>query len=95
MKFIPHDYQRYCTEYIKTHPVAALFLDMGLGKTVITLTAIQDLMLNTFEVNKVLIIAPLRVARDTWPAEIEKWDHLKNLDISIVVGDVKTPITRP
>ena len=47
-------------------------------------------MLNTFEVNKVLIIAPLRVARDTWPAEIEKWDHLKNLDISIVVGDVKT-----
>ena len=57
-----------------------------------TLTAIQDLMLNTFEVNKVLIIAPLRVARDTWPAEIEKWDHLKNLDISIVVGDVKTRI---
>ena len=49
-------------------------------------------MLNTFEVNKVLIIAPLRVARDTWPAEIEKWDHLKNLDISIVVGDVKTRI---
>lgn len=44
-------------------------------------------MLNTFEVNKVLIIAPLRVARDTWPAEIEKWDHLKNLDISIVVGE--------
>ena len=49
-------------------------------------------MLNTFEVNKVLIIAPLRVARDTWPAEIEKWDHLKNLDISIIVGDVKTRI---
>ena len=92
MKFIPHDYQKYCTEYIKTHPVVALFLDMGLGKTVITLTAIQDLMLDTFEVNKVLIIAPLRVARDTWPAEIEKWDHLKNLDISIVVGDVKTRI---
>ena len=49
-------------------------------------------MLNTFEVNKVLIIAPLRVARDTWPAEIEKWDHLKNLDISLIVGDVKTRI---
>ena len=77
MKFVPHEYQRYCTEYIKTHPVAALFLDMGLGKTVITLSAIEDLMLNTFEVNKVLIIAPLRVARDTWTAEIEKWDHLK------------------
>ena len=49
-------------------------------------------MLNTFEINKVLIIAPLRVARDTWPAEIEKWDHLKNLDVSIIVGDVKTRI---
>ena len=65
---------------------------MGLGKTVITLSAIEDLMLNTFEVNKVLIIAPLRVARDTWTAEIEKWDHLKYLDISIIVGDVKTRI---
>lgn len=77
MRFVPYEYQRYCTEYIKTHPIAALFLDMGLGKTVITLSAIKDLMLETFEVSKVLIIAPLRVARDTWPAEIEKWDHLK------------------
>ena len=90
MRFVPHEYQRYCTEYIKTHPIAALFLDMGLGKTVITLSAIKDLMLETFEVSKVLIIAPLRVARDTWPAEIEKWDHLKGLDISVIVGDVKT-----
>ena len=92
MRFVPHEYQRYCTEYIKTHPIAALFLDMGLGKTVITLSAIKDLMLETFEVSKVLIIAPLRVARDTWPAEIEKWDHLKELDISVIVGDVKTRI---
>ena len=92
MRFVPYEYQRYCTEYIKTHPIAALFLDMGLGKTVITLSAIKDLMLETFEVNKVLIIAPLRVARDTWPAEIEKWDHLKGLDISVIVGDVKTRI---
>ena len=92
MKFVPHEYQRHCTEYIKTHPIAALFLDMGLGKTVITLSAIEDLMLNTFEVNKVLIIAPLRVARDTWTAEIEKWDHLKYLDISVIVGDAKTRI---
>ena len=92
MKFFPHDYQSYCTEYIKTHPVAALFLDMGLGlgKTVITLTAIKVLMLETFEVSKVLIFAPLRVARDTWPAEIEKWDHLQGLDISVIVGDTKT-----
>ena len=92
MKYIPHDYQNYCTEYIKSHPIAALFLDMGLGKTVITLSAIKDLMLDTFEVSKVLIIAPLRVARDTWPAEIGKWDHLKGLDISVIVGDVKTRI---
>ena len=69
MKFKPHDYQRYCISYIKTHPVAALFLDMGLGKTAITLTALRDLMLDDLIVAKVLVIAPLRVARDTWPAE--------------------------
>ena len=90
MEFKPHNYQEYCIEYIKTHPVAALFLDMGLGKTVITLTAIADMMLNTMEVSKVLVIAPLRVARDTWPAELEKWDHLSYLDASVVVGDLKT-----
>ncbi len=89
MKYIPHDYQNFCTDYIKTHPVAALFLDMGLGKTVITLTAINDLMLDSLKVSKVLVIAPLRVARDTWPAELEKWDHLKFLDASVIVGDVK------
>ena len=71
MIFKPHDYQSYCIEYIKTHPIAALLLDMGLGKTAITLTAIRDLMLDTCEVNKVLVIAPLRVARDTWPTEVE------------------------
>lgn len=92
MVFKPHDYQAYCIEYIKEHPIAALFLDMGLGKTAITLTAIKDLMLNSFEVNKVLIVAPLRVARDTWPAEIQKWDHLKELDISVIVGDLRTRI---
>lgn len=92
MKFVPHEYQSYCAEYIKTHPIAALFLDMGLGKTIITLTAINDLMLNSFEVSKVLIIAPLRVARDTWPSEVEKWDHLTHLTISVIVGDQKTRI---
>ena len=89
MKFVPHDYQSYCVDYIKTHPVSALFLDMGLGKTVTTLTALKDLMLDELAVSKVLVIAPLRVARDTWPAEIEKWDHLKDLDVSIIVGDAK------
>lgn len=92
MEFKPHDYQEYCTQYIKDHAVAALLLDMGLGKTVITLTAINDLALDSFEVSKVLIVAPLRVARDTWPAEIEKWDHLQNLTVSVMVGDVKARI---
>ena len=86
MKYSPHDYQRYAAEFITTHPIAALLLDMGLGKTIITLTAINDLLFDSFEVHKVLVVAPLRVARDTWSAEIEKWEHLKNLRYSVVVG---------
>ena len=88
MKFLPHDYQKYAIEYIKSHPITALFLDMGLGKTVTTLTAIRDLMYDTFEVRRVLVVAPLRVARDTWPEEIRKWNHLKDLTCSVVVGTV-------
>ena len=88
MKFVPHDYQKYAVEYIKSHPVTALFLDMGLGKTVTTLTAIRDLMYDTFEVRRVLVVAPLRVAMDTWPEEIRKWDHLKDLTCSVVMGTV-------
>ena len=88
MKFLPHDYQKYAVEYIESHPVTALFLDMGLGKTVTALTAIRDLMYDTFEVRRVLVVAPLRVARDTWPEEIRKWDHLKDLTCSVVVGNV-------
>lgn len=86
MKYKPHEYQAYATEYILNHPIAAVLLDMGLGKSVITLTAIFDLTLDSFLVRKVLVIAPLRVARDTWPAEIEKWDHLKGLKYTVVVG---------
>lgn len=89
MRYNPHDYQRYAIEYIKSHPLAAVMLDMGLGKTSITLTAINDLLFDSFEVSKVLIIAPLRVARDTWNAEIQKWDHLKSLTYSVAVGSVK------
>ena len=89
MKYVPHAYQAFCINYIKTHPVSALFLDMGLGKTVITLTAIKDLMLDELLVTKTLVIAPLRVARDTWPAETRKWDHLNDLDISVIVGDLR------
>lgn len=86
MKYNPHDYQRYAAEFIIAHPVAALLLDMGLGKTSITLTAINDLLFDSFEIHKVLVVAPLRVARDTWSAEIEKWEHFKNLRYSVVVG---------
>lgn len=88
MKFMPHDYQKYAIEYIKSHPITALFLDMGLGKTVTTLTAICDLMYDAFEVKRVLVVAPLRVARDTWPYELRKWNHLKELTCSVVVGTV-------
>lgn len=86
MQYNPHEYQTYATNFILEHPVAAVLLEMGLGKSVITLTAIYELMLNRFEVEKVLVIAPLRVARDTWPAEIEKWEHLKGLTYSVSIG---------
>ena len=86
MKYRPHEYQRYATEYIETHPIAAVLLDMGLGKTSITLTALNDLLFDRFEIHKVIVIAPLRVARDTWPAEIEKWEHLSSLVYSVAVG---------
>ena len=79
MKYNSHDYQTYATNFVLEHPVAAVFLDCGMGKSVISLTAIYELMFNSFDVRKVLVIAPLRVARDTWPAEIEKWAHLTGL----------------
>lgn len=86
MKYNPHNYQKYAIEFIKEHPVAAILLDMGMGKTSLTLTAIYELMYDSFEISKVLIIAPLRVARNTWSDEMKKWDHLNGLKYSIVVG---------
>lgn len=86
MKYEPHDYQKYAIRYIEDHPFAAVLLDMGLGKTSITLSAIADLLFDSFEVHKVLVIAPLRVARDTWSAEIQKWDQLNGLIYSVAVG---------
>ena len=86
MIYRPHDYQTYATRFIEEHPVAALILGMGLGKSVITLTAIEHLMHDSFEVRKVLVIAPLRVAASTWPDEIRKWDHLSSLTFSVAVG---------
>ncbi len=86
MRYSPHEYQRYATEYIETHPVAAVLLDMGLGKTSITLTALNNLLFDSFEVRRILVIAPLRVTRNTWGAEIEKWDHLSSLRYAVAVG---------
>ena len=85
MKYVPHSYQSYATEFILKNPIAAILLQMGLGKSVITLTAIKEL-LDRGEVKKVLVVAPLRVARDTWPEEIRKWDHLKELTFNVAVG---------
>ena len=89
MKFIPHDYQQYAIDFIESHPTAAVLLDMGLGKTVITLTALNDLLFDRFEISRVLVIAPLRVARNTWPQEIGKWEHLNHIRYSVAVGTEK------
>ena len=89
MRYVAHNYQNYAKDFILAHKVSALFLDCGLGKTITTLTAINELMYDSFEISKVLIIAPLRVAQSTWKDEIEKWDHLSLLRYSIAVGDEK------
>ena len=89
MKYIPHAYQQYAKDKLIELPEVALFLDLGLGKTVTTLTAIDELMYDRFEVNRVLVIAPKRVAEDTWTTEAEKWDHLNHLKISRVLGSRK------
>ncbi len=86
MKYVPHEYQTYATDFILTQPISAILLSMGLGKSVITLTAIYDLCLDSFEISKVLVIAPLRVCTSTWPAEIRKWDHLHGLTYSVAAG---------
>lgn len=89
MNFSPHNYQAYAIDYIETHPIAAVLLDMGLGKTVISMTAIADLLFDSFEAHRILVVAPLRVARDTWPAEIAKWEHLQHLTYAVCVGTPK------
>lgn len=86
MIFKPHNYQAYCMEQIMEKPALGLFLDMGLGKTIITLSAIQQLKYGRFQVNKVLVIAPKKVAEATWQREAEKWDNVKRLRISTVLG---------
>lgn len=85
-EFIPRPYQCYAYNRIIEKPATALMLDMGMGKTVITLTAINDLLYDYFDVAKVLVIAPLRVAETTWTDECQQWNHLAGLTISPVIG---------
>ncbi|RXI64446.1 SNF2-related protein [Clostridium tetani] len=92
VNYKPHGYQAFSTEFILKHKSAGLFLECGLGKSVITLTAIVELMYNMFDVSKVLVIAPLRVADTTWQDEIEKWEHLKYLKFSKILGSKKNRI---
>lgn len=84
-----HDYQERCVQHILDHEGCGLFLDMGLGKTISTLTAVEELMYDRFEIQKVLVIAPKKVAEVTWSGEIEKWEHVKHLKISLVLGSEK------
>ena len=86
MKFQPHTYQQYCIDRIIQDPAVGLFLDMGLGKTAITLTAINELKYNRFQVNKALVIAPKKVAESTWTTEAQKWDHLQHLRVMPALG---------
>lgn len=86
MKYEPHNYQQFATDFILDHPISCLMLDMGLGKTVITLTALWQLALDSFDVSRILVIAPKRVAQDTWPKELSKWEHLSGLDATLVMG---------
>ena len=86
MKYKPHNYQQFATDFILNQSICCLMLDMGLGETVITLTALWQLALDSFDVSRVLVIAPKRVAEDTWPKELMKWEHLTGLTSSLVLG---------
>ena len=81
-----HNYQQYSIDFIKSHPTAAIFLGCGCGKTAIALTAIEDMLHDSFEIRKALIVAPIRVAQSSWPDEIRKWDHLSGIRFSVAVG---------
>ena len=92
MQFKPHKYQEHCIEKVIDNKAVGLLLDMGLGKTIITLTAINELVYNRLEVSKVLVIAPKKVAESTWSREIGKWENLKLLKTSKVLGGLKKRI---
>ena len=86
LNYKPHHYQRFATDFIERNPISAILLSMGLGKTVITLTAVNDLLYDYFDVGKVLVIAPLRVCTNVWKQETVKWAHLQGLKVSVAVG---------
>ena len=86
MRYHPHEYQRKAIQWILDKPRSGLFLPMGMGKTSVTLTAINILMYDYFNVEKVLIIAPIRVAQSTWPDEISKWEDMRHLTYARVLG---------
>ena len=88
MKYNPYDYQKYAIDFIVDNKVCALLIDMGMGKSSVTLSAI-DILIKNNKVKKVLVVAPIRVAKTTWPDEIRKWDHLSNLTFSVAVGTEK------
>ena len=80
-----HDYQKFSVSFIEEHPCAAILLDCGCGKTIITLTAITDLLFDSFDVHKVLVVCPLRVGM-VWKNETQKWKHLLGLKLSVAIG---------
>ena len=86
MKYTPYPYQAFAEKFVLEHNAAGLFLDMGLGKTAITLSACEKLLRDYFETSKVLVIAPLLPARETWPDELAKWDQLEGLTYSLIIG---------
>ena len=87
MTFKPHNYQLRAIDFVVDHPFCALFMDMGLGKSVITLTALRALQKDYLDVRKILVIAPKSVAQNTWGAECAKWDHLHDVKLSLIMGE--------
>lgn len=92
MKYTPYPYQAFAEKFVLEHKAAGLFLDMGLGKTAITLSACEKLLRDYFETSKVLVIAPLLPARETWPDELAKWDQLEGLTYSLIIGTAQERI---
>ena len=86
MEYKPYYYQDFAEKFILDNPEAGLLLDMGMGKTVTSLSAADKLLNDYFAVSKVLVIAPLKPAKETWPPEVKKWDHLKHLKLSLILG---------